>query len=128
MWFRDQKHEMSYKNLVAKHCANEQSSGYLSALYILAALNKNGLLETVDVPECGLNFDLLLDAALSWSAGERALLRIAATLYNPYMWPTAIDDVFRHLNQTDFETALQALRLKYGRESGMGFETSSRTA
>lgn len=118
MWFRDQKHETSYKNLVGGHGTGEKSSGYLSALYVLAALNKNGFQEAIYVPGRNLNFDLLLDAALAWDAADRALLRIAATLYNPCLWPTAIDDVFRHLNETDFETALQALRLKYGREFG----------
>lgn len=120
MWFRDQKHETFYKNLIAGHGAGDKDSGYLSALYILAALNKNGFQDTMDGPGRNLNFDLLLDAALAWNAADRALLRIAATLYNPCLWPTAIDDVFRHLNEADFETALQALRLKYGREFGHG--------
>lgn len=110
MFFTNDRHAQSFKTLWA--LSQEKSDQeFLAALYLLAAVDKN--LEQYIKPS-GIRFEALKAESRAWSSGEKALLELAATVFNGTVWPANVDDVFGSLDAENFEVALEALGLRYG--------------
>lgn len=108
MWFTDSKHEQVYTLLREK--AQEEGKEYQAALYILAALQKP--VEQFVSPH-EIDFGTLLKAAGPWSSGEKALVKLAATLFNGFVWKFSLDNMFYCLDSGNFQIAMEALKIRY---------------
>ncbi|KKM13039.1 hypothetical protein SY88_00265 [Clostridiales bacterium PH28_bin88] len=113
MWFKDTEHQNSYAELRERAGVASSDREYRAALYVLAALNKpvEGY-----VFQRRIAFDALLKAARPWSSGEKALIRLAATLFNGHAWKAKVHDVFYILDPSNCQVALEALRIRYQRD------------
>lgn len=112
MKFKNDWHEELFNSLVFKVGAwARKDREYCAALYALAATEKENILKYAD-PD-GIEFDDLLKAAAPWSSGEKALVSLAAALFNYSAWSATINDVFYNLDGANVDAALEALRLRY---------------
>jgi len=87
----------------------------LASLYVLAAIEKEGLPKYVS--EGSIDFASLLETSGSWSSGEKALVKLAANLFNGLAWPVSIDEVFSAPDADNFRVAVEALALRYSFEN-----------
>lgn len=113
IWFKDDDHETSFKEMCHK---GRFSSGRepISALYVLAAIGKDEIQQHVFPGE--IDFPTINKKSVPWSSGERALVKLAATLYNSIVWPVSVfADVFDCLDQNNFKVAIEALKIRYER-------------
>jgi|GEM_PF-1444730 len=110
MWFKDAEHEKSFAELREKAGARPGEREYLAALYVLAALDKP---VAKYVQPRRVAFTALFKAAGPWSSGEKALVRLAATLFNGEAWKVAVHDVFYCLDRANCQAALEALKIRY---------------
>jgi hypothetical protein len=110
MYFKTSEHQNLFNKLVRK-ANQEHNSEYTAAIYTLAAIGK-GVSNFVQVGG-GIKFPALFKAAEAWSSGEKALLRLAATLFSAGTWPVAVDDVFYNLDQNNCRVAIQAIEIRY---------------
>lgn len=110
MFFKDARHREAYRELAAKVGA-EGGREARAAVYVLAAVEKDlgGY-----VSPARIDFSSLLEVSGSWSSGERALVKLAATLFNAAAWPVVVDEVFSALDAENFRLAVEALTLRYG--------------
>lgn len=116
LWFKDARHEAVYRELQAK---TRVTSGrdILASLYVLAAIEKEGLPKYVS--EGSIDFASLLETSKPWSSGEKALAKLAATLFNSTAWPATTDEVFYSLDADNFRVATEALALRYNHQRGV---------
>lgn len=112
MIFLGDLHQEAYNGLKAKTGVSNDRE-YCSALYVLAAVGKREILRYVT--KDGIGFDGLLKAAATWSSGEKALVKLAATLFNAGAWPVSVNDVFYHLDGDSARVAIEALNIRYNR-------------
>jgi len=109
MWFKSDEHEKSFIELM-KLGRVSRDRGYQAALYALAATGKN-VREYVSPGE--IHFDELLGDAAPWSSGEKALVKLAATLFNSAAWPVTVQDIFYSLDKDNLRVAVEALMVRY---------------
>jgi hypothetical protein len=57
-----------------------------------------------------IEFEKLKQVSRAWSSSEKALLKLAATLFNEQ---AKVRDVFHHLDEDNCRVALQALEIRY---------------
>lgn len=109
MHFVSEAHQERYETLSAQVQAGNDRE-FQSALYVLAAVGKN--MQPFVSPGT-IHFSKLMKAIKPWSSGEKALVKLAATLYNDTAWPVKIGDVFFSLDSANTKVALEGLRLRY---------------
>lgn len=109
MWFKSDEHEKSFAELVKRGRVTRDRE-YLAALYALAATCKN-VQKYVSPGE--IHFDELVGDAEPWSSGEKALVKLAATLFNSAAWPVTVQDVFYSLDRDNLRVAMEALMVRY---------------
>ena len=109
MWFKSEEHSKSYADLKSR-ARTAGDVEYLAALYVLGAIGKN---VSEYVYPGGIRFKRLAEDSASWSSGEKALIRLAATLFNSLAWPVTVQDVFCHLDRDNARVALEALKIRY---------------
>lgn len=90
------------------------------ALYVLAALRYKGEEVRRQLGRGRAAFAALIEASDAWSSGERALLRLAAHLYNHAEYPCSLLACLGDLDERNFEAALHALRWRFDRLDGAG--------
>lgn len=108
-FFKNNQHARSFAALWALSQKNKDRE-FLSALYVLGAIDKN--LEPYVSPK-GINFEALKAQSQSWSSGEKALLKLAAAVFNSALSPTTVDDVFYSLDSRNFQVAVEGLKMRY---------------
>jgi hypothetical protein len=99
VWFKDAKQERLYRALCDKAQVQAGEREYLASLYVLAALDKP--VERFVLPR-EIDFPALVKQARPWSSGEKALVKLAATLFNSTFWKVSLHDVFCRLDSTNF--------------------------
>ncbi|MHB1420231.1 MAG: hypothetical protein ACYCX4_11720 [Bacillota bacterium] len=108
-WFKSNRHADEFNKLVgltqAKHARDT-----LSALYILASMGKDF---TGYVSPGNIEFSLIIIEAEPWHKTERALVSLAAALYNGLEYPADIDKTFYNLDSDCIEVALTAMAIRY---------------
>lgn len=110
MWFKNPEHERLYIKFLEKAQARRGEREYLAALYVLAVLNKP--LEQYISPR-QVAFDELNKVAKPWSSGEKALVKLAAALFNSTFWKARVHDVFCSLDSSNCQVALESLKIRY---------------
>ena len=124
--FLSKNHERTFRDLVYLFFdgsgAGETEEGVMrnnrevgAALYALAALQDKGGEVRHRVSQGEVAFPALLDASSAWSSGERALLRLAAHLFNDAEYVFSVSACLAYLDDANFEAAIHALRWRYGR-------------
>jgi hypothetical protein len=109
MYFIDDVHKNRFMVLKAKADQGNDCE-YSSALYVLAALGKP--IEKYVQPGA-IEFKKLKQVSRAWSSSEKAMLKLAATLFNNSTWSVRVADVFRHLDEENTRVALQGLEIRY---------------
>jgi len=110
MYYKNDEHRDLFLTLKQKAGQGDDCE-YISALYVLAALGKQ---VATYVQSDDIDFkDLLTDIVQVGSSSERALARLAASLFNTSTWPISIGYVFRYLDEENTKVALQALEIRY---------------
>ena len=109
MHFVSEAHRGRYETLSDRAQAGDDRE-YQSALYVLAALDKD--LEQF-VGYWKIDFPALKRASRQWSSGEKAMIKLAANLFNNTSWRANITDVFCPLGRDFTQVALEGLRLRY---------------
>lgn len=110
-YFKDEKHEKSYHNFRKMVKAAEHSAEYDSAIYLLAATGKP---ISANVFSSGIDFRELFVDATVWSSGEKALLRLAASIFGAGTPGSAdVASIFYHLDEGNCRVAIQALEIRY---------------
>lgn len=109
MYFRDDRHRDIFLALRQKAGVGKDCE-YDSALYVLAALGKP--IEKYVQPGA-IEFKKLKQVSRAWSSSEKALIKLAATLFNSSVWSVKVSDVFRHLDEENTRVALQGLEIRY---------------
>ena len=109
MYFKNDAHQK--QALTMKNKAGQgDDCEYTAALYVLAALGKP--IEKYVQPGA-IEFKKLIQASKAWSTSEKALIKLAATLFNSSVWSVKVSDVFRHLDEENTRVALQGLEIRY---------------
>jgi len=108
--FISEEHANTYQTLAYKAQAG-RSSEFRAALYVLAAIKYKDLRKYVE-PEA-INFVTLMKDCKPWSSSEKALVRLAATLFNAGSWPVPVGDIFYSLDESNTGVALEALKIRY---------------
>lgn len=109
MYFKDDKHKELFLALKQK-AGQGNDCEYTAALYVLSALGKP--IEKYVQPGA-IEFKKLKQVSRAWSSSERALIKLAATLFNAARSPAYIDEVFYSLDEENTRVALQGLELRY---------------
>lgn len=108
--FRDDQHKARFQAMWRKAARPAEDLEWRSALYVLAAIEKEGLSDCVQ--DGYIDFDALYQLADGWSTSEKALCRLANELYNGH-GNLAISELFSNLDQENKDVVLEALRLRY---------------
>ncbi|MDD3057137.1 MAG: hypothetical protein PHO72_02400 [Sphaerochaeta sp.] len=108
-YFKNNDHRDQFLILKAK-AGQGNDCEYCSAIYVLAALGKS---VEKHVQLGGIKFLALFKDAEVWSSSEKALVKLAAALFNADAWPVTIEDVFYSLDEENIRVALQALEIRY---------------
>lgn len=109
MQFVSDIHRHKYSELAIRAQAGDDRE-FQAAIYVIAALPKD-VKDYIEPRK--IYFSRLMKDCKSWSSSEKAMVRLAATLYNDSAWPVRVGDVFFHLDQTNTRVALEGLRLRY---------------
>lgn len=109
LYFKDLKHQRCHSELLKK--ADKDNKQVLAAVYALAATGKEKVKEYIQNDR--IDFDSLFEDAELWSSSEKALIKLAATLYNSSTWPVTIGDVFYPLDTQNIQVVLDALKMRY---------------
>ncbi|MBY6278280.1 hypothetical protein [Symbiobacterium thermophilum] len=110
MEFLSESHQNTFAHLMELNGA--PSSRGMAALYLLARFGTR-MARYVSPGEIAM--DELLEDSKPWSSGERALVQLAAHLLTPWAWPCTVDEALSSLDADNFEVALEALRIAYGK-------------
>ena len=106
-YFKTDKHREAYVDIVSTGLIRNRrlaAAAYLLTVFpVLSAY----------ISEGRINFEKVLDRTIVWSSGEKALIKLAAHLYDPSRWSGNIDDVFYILDEDNTRVALEALRIMY---------------
>lgn len=109
MYFKSDKHKELFLALKAK-AGQGIDCEYTAALYVLSAVGKP--VEQYVHPGV-IEVRKLKQASAAWSSSEKALLKLAATLFNDSTWQAKVGDVFHHLDEDNARIALQGLEIRY---------------
>jgi hypothetical protein len=112
MYFKDKAHQKAYETLIKAEQVNDIK--YCSAVYALAAIGEH---TKQYIRQGEIDFPALFETAEVWSPSEKALLKLAASLFNASIYPVKVDDVFRNLDKENFQAAIQAIKIRYLGES-----------
>ena len=112
MWFKNPEHERYYTKFLEKAQVRSGEREYLAALYVLAVLNKP-VEQYISPGQVAL--DKFIKTARPWSSGEKALVKLAAALFNSTFWKVRVHDVFCSLDSSNCQVALEALKTRYQR-------------
>lgn len=110
MYFKNDEHKELFLALKEK-TGQGNDCEYTAALYVMAAIGKP--VRSSLFIRGGINFSEWFDESSVWSSSEKALAKLAATLFNSGTWPVNIDDVFRHLDEENTRVAIEALKIRY---------------
>lgn len=110
MEFLNEDHRSTFARLVELN--GSPSARGAAALYLLARFGPR-MARYVSRGEIAM--DQLLEDAKPWSSGERAMVQLAAHLLTPWAWPCTVDEALSSLDASNFEVALEALRIAYGK-------------
>lgn len=115
MYFADLDHKRSYSQLSKMLTTDDKR--LVAAVYALSAMGKD---ERIGQYIHGHWIDLegLLEEGIKWSSGEKALLALAANIYDSDC-SANVHDVFSSLDDTNTKIALETLKIRYLRD---GFE------
>jgi hypothetical protein len=115
VYFADLDHKRSYSQLSKMLTTDDKR--LVAAVYALSAMGKD---ERIGQYIHGHWIDLegLLEEGIKWSSGEKALLALAANIYDSDC-SANVHDVFSSLDDTNTKIALETLKIRYLRD---GFE------
>ncbi len=105
-------HLNRFRTLAIKAGARCNEPEYMAALYLLSAPVLASRVEG-HVEYRQIRFSKLAGVAEPWGGGEKALVKLAAALFNS-CWRADLNEVFGALDSHNRELALVALRIRYG--------------
>jgi hypothetical protein len=108
-YFKTVEHQELFNSLIKK-ARQGNDPEYSAAIYALAAIGKD--ISKYILPG-EIKYPALFKVASVWSSGERALLKLSATLFNAGTWPVNMDDIFHHLDAGNCQVAIQAIKIRY---------------
>lgn len=112
MNFKNDWHQELFNGLVARIGVwATKDKEYSSALFALASTEKRNMLRYADKE--GIDFEKLMKDSEPWSSGERALVKLSATLFNSQAFPLTIEEIFYSLDHENIKVALEALAIRY---------------
>lgn len=121
MLFQNDEHAEKYRsfsskfqNVIRREFVKDiATKDVAAALYLLSSplLAGKGMAEYVWPGQ--IRFSELIKKIGPWSGSEKAMVRLAAALYNS-SWKIDINDVFWSLDEGNTEIALEALRIRWG--------------
>jgi hypothetical protein len=110
MHFASEDHADTYEALASMAQVGRDRE-FQAALYVLAAIRYKHLRQYVEPG--GIRITALMEDSKPWSTSEKALVRLAATLFNSGAWPVPVGDIFYSLDETNTGVALEALSIRY---------------
>jgi hypothetical protein len=110
LWFKNDRHRQLFVDLNDK-MDHPKGMDSLACIYVLSAIGKDSVRKYI-VESDRIAFDELLGVASPWSSSEKALLKLAAHLFNS-IWPANIDEVFYNLDYNNKRIALKAIQMRY---------------
>ena len=111
MYFKNDEHRDLFLAL-RQRAGQGNDCEYTAAIYVLAGIG-NGKPVSKHVLPGEIKFPALFRSAKVWSSSEKALAKLAATLFNYSSWPAKIGDIFYHLDEQNSQVAIQALKIRY---------------
>lgn len=124
MDFLNITHMESFKELVKKAKARPGEKELKAALFLLSSPLLAGKDTGRYVEEGTIRFSELVSKMGPWSSGERALVKLAAALFNSY-WKADVNEVFRSLDADNTRLALEALKIRFRGRNYPGISASS---
>lgn len=112
MEFTDIDHQERYRELLKKAQVKESEADWRAALFLLSSPLLAGKGAARYVQPRKIELSDLMKAAGPWSSSEKALLRLAAALFNS-SWKADINDVFWSLDHDNVNLALEALKIRF---------------
>lgn len=109
MYFKTADHQTAFNNLLEK-AGQVESREYKAAVYALAAIGKD--ISGYILPG-EIKYPAIFKEAEVWSSGEKALLRLSATLFDATLWKANLGDIFHHLDANNRQVAIQAIEIRY---------------
>ena len=106
MFFRSEHHRQVYMDMADK--VQNRNIEYEAACYILSAIGKREMLSFMGN---GIDF-ATMDEEIDLSSGERALLYIAANIFNPHYNHCDMSMLGR-LDESNLLVVLEAIRMRY---------------
>jgi hypothetical protein len=111
MMFIDIDHQEKFNEFAMKAGITDQEKDWQAALFILSShLLARRCAKYVNRREIG--FTELMDEIKPWSSSEKALVKLAASLFNNY-WKIDINDIFWSLDVENTALALEAIRIRF---------------
>ena len=113
MKFADSGHEKRYQELAAICQFTAGEKDFAAALFLLSShlLAWKGDVAK-HVRPGSIIFSKLMKKIGPWSGSEKAMVKLAAALYNSN-WKVDVNDVFWSLDANNAELALEALRIRF---------------
>ncbi len=112
LYFKNEDHDFRYAQWETKIPKNNVE--YQAAIYCLAATG-----EPIQkyISRGGISFPALFEEADKWGSGERALIHLAAHLFNG-SGKMGIAEIFSPLDEENRKVAIKALELRYHIKEG----------
>lgn len=86
----------------------------VAALFVLSAIGKEEPLGKCIKPRLrSIDFERIKETGQNWSNGEKAMVNLAACLFNGHIHDTPLDAALSPLDQEHMAIALQGIRIRY---------------
>lgn len=112
MVFQDTDHEQNFGLFVEKTECGYGEPDYMAALFLLSTplLARRTMNH---VKRRAIEFPKLLELIKPWSSSEKALVRLAASLFNG-SYKADVNDTFWNLDAANINLVLKALEIRFG--------------
>lgn len=111
MEWADYEHMQLYWEFMAKAKAKESQFEWAAALFLLSSPLLAKRCAKYIKPR-SICFTELMEAAKPWSSSEKALVKLAAALFNS-SWKADINDIFWSLDLDNTDLALEAIKFRF---------------
>ena len=111
--FADSDHEKRYQEFVAICQPNHGEKDFAAAIFLLSSplLSRKG--DAAKHVKTGqIQFSQLMKKIGPWSGSEKAMVKLAAAMYNS-VWKVDVNEAFRRLDDGNVKLALEALRIRW---------------
>lgn len=111
MKFADVEHLECFQELIKKAKAGDSEKNWRATLFLLSSpLLARRCAKYVERQK--ILFPRLMEESRPWSSGEKALVKLAAALFNN-SWKIDVNDIFWSLDDDNTALALEAIKIRF---------------